>query len=149
LAVDFHKNLDIHIHVPDGAIPKDGPSAGITLVTALTSCLTGIPVKKDLAMTGEITLRGRVMPIGGLKEKVLAAHRAGIKTVIVPEGNRKDIRDIPASVQEELDIVCIEWVDDVLELAMERSPISGGDGEGYVTSQPPPKIERGRPGVHH
>jgi ATP-dependent Lon protease len=149
LAVDFHKNLDIHIHVPDGAIPKDGPSAGITLVTALTSCLTGIPVKKDLAMTGEITLRGRVMPIGGLKEKVLAAHRAGIKTVIVPEENRKDIRDIPASVQEELDIVCIEWVDDVLELAMERSPISGGDGEGYVTSQPPPKIERGRPGVHH
>jgi len=149
LDVDFHKSFDIHIHVPDGAIPKDGPSAGITLVTALTSCLTRIPVKRDIAMTGEITLRGRVMPIGGLKEKILAAHRAGIKTVVVPEENRKDMRDIPASVQEELEIVFVEWVDDVLELALEKSPVSGSGDEDYVANQPPPKIEGGRPGVHH
>ena len=89
------------------------------------------------------------MPIGGLKEKILAAHRAGIKTVVVPEENRKDMRDIPASVQEELEIVFVEWVDDVLELALEKSPVSGSGDEDYVANQPPPKIEGGRPGVHH
>ncbi len=146
---DFHKVFDVHVHVPEGAIPKDGPSAGITLATAMTSSLTGIPVNRDIAMTGEITLRGRIMPIGGMKEKVLAAHRAGIKTVVLPEENRKDMKDIPESVQEDLEFIFVERMDDVLELALVSSPILSADGDDYVSKQPPPTMEGGdRPGVH-
>jgi len=114
----FLENLDIHVHVPEGAIPKDGPSAGITMATTLVSALCRIPVRKDVAMTGEITLRGRVLPIGGLKEKVLAAHRGGIKKVLIPKENEKDIREIPRRVREKLQIVCVEHADEVLREAL-------------------------------
>ncbi|MBH9553109.1 endopeptidase La [Inhella gelatinilytica] len=114
---------DIHIHVPDGATPKDGPSAGAAMTTAIVSALTGIPVRADVAMTGEITLRGEVTAIGGLKEKLLAAHRGGIKTVLIPEENVKDLQDIPDNVKEQLDIQPVRWVEKVLELALERQPV--------------------------
>ncbi|MDE1184374.1 endopeptidase La [Paraburkholderia sp.] len=113
---------DIHIHVPEGATPKDGPSAGIAMTTALVSVLTGIPVRADVAMTGEITLRGEVLPIGGLKEKLLAAHRGGIKLVLIPEENVKDLTDIPDNVKNAIEIVPVRWIDKVLELALERVP---------------------------
>ena len=119
---DFHEKQDIHVHVPEGAIPKDGPSAGIGMVTTLVSVLTGIPVKSTVAMTGEITLRGEVLPIGGLKEKLLAAHRGGIETVIIPEENRKDLKDVPENVLSELDIHPVRWIDQVLDLALSRPP---------------------------
>ena len=118
LAPGFHKKIDIHIHFPEGAIPKDGPSAGITMATCLVSALTRIPVRKDVAMTGEITLRGRVLPIGGLKEKVLAAHRAGVKTVLCPMENKKDIRDIPKVVRNNITIVTVEHMDEVIPVAL-------------------------------
>jgi ATP-dependent Lon protease len=117
----FEKN-DIHVHVPEGAIPKDGPSAGVGMCTALVSALTGIPVRKDVAMTGEITLRGEVLPIGGLKEKLLAAHRAGIKTVLIPEENRKDLTEIPDNVKENLDVKPVRWIDEVLDEALVHAP---------------------------
>jgi len=117
----FEKS-DIHIHVPEGATPKDGPSAGIAMTTALVSVFTGIPVRADVAMTGEITLRGEVLPIGGLKEKLLAAHRGGIKTVLIPEQNVKDLADIPDNVKNKLEIVPVRWIDKVLEIALERQP---------------------------
>jgi ATP-dependent Lon protease len=117
---DFYRHIDIHIHIPEGAIPKDGPSAGITLATALVSALTKIPVRRDVAMTGEITLRGKVLPIGGVKEKLLAAHRAGILTIILPRDNEKDLADIPANIQQEMTIRFVDKVDDVLELALEK-----------------------------
>jgi ATP-dependent Lon protease len=110
---DFFENVDLHIHVPSGAIPKDGPSAGVTILTALVSLLMNKTVRKDLAMTGEITLRGTVLPIGGVKEKVLAAHRAGIKTIILPRWNKKDLVDIPLKVQRD---ISFHFVDDMLEL---------------------------------
>ena len=119
VAEDFYENTDIHIHVPAGAIPKDGPSAGVTMLTALTSLLTGRKVKKDLAMTGEITLRGAVLPIGGIKEKVLAAYRAGIKTIILPEWNRKDMEDIPANIQKAIKFHFVDDMMEVLKLALE------------------------------
>src|SRR5690606_23742143 len=115
---DFHEKYDIHIHVPEGATPKDGPSAGITMATALVSALTGRPVKRDVGMTGEITLRGRVLPIGGLKEKSLSAHRSGITTVIIPKDNEKDIDDIPESVRNELRFISVTHLDEVLEYAL-------------------------------
>ncbi|WNC16670.1 endopeptidase La [Brevibacillus brevis] len=119
---EFHEKNDIHIHVPEGAIPKDGPSAGITMATALVSALTGIPVKKEVGMTGEITLRGRVLPIGGLKEKCMSAHRAGLTTIILPKDNEKDIDDIPESVREELTFYPVEHLDEVLRHALTRQP---------------------------
>ena len=119
---DFYQKHDFHLHVPEGATPKDGPSAGIGMCTAMVSVLTGIPVRADVAMTGEITLRGEVLPIGGLKEKLLAAHRGGIKTVIIPEENRKDLVELPKNIQESLDIKPLRWIDQVLDVALERMP---------------------------
>ncbi|HRA77183.1 MAG TPA: magnesium chelatase domain-containing protein, partial [Burkholderiaceae bacterium] len=119
---DFHEKSDIHIHVPEGATPKDGPSAGIAMTTALVSVLSGIPVRADVAMTGEITLRGEVLAIGGLKEKLLAAHRGGIRTVMIPEENVKDLAEIPDNVKNRLEIVPVKWIDRVLEIALERQP---------------------------
>jgi ATP-dependent Lon protease len=119
---DFYEKKDIHIHLPEGATPKDGPSAGIGLTTALVSALTGIPARADVAMTGEITLRGEVLPIGGLKEKLLAAHRGGIKTVLIPEANVKDLVDIPDNIKKDLQIYPVKWIDQVLELALETMP---------------------------
>ena len=119
---DFHEKRDIHIHVPEGATPKDGPSAGIAMTTALVSVLADVPVRADVAMTGEITLRGEVLAIGGLKEKLLAAHRGGIKTVLIPEENVKDLADIPDNVKNRLEIVPVKWIDRVLEVALERQP---------------------------
>tara|TARA_B110000495_G_scaffold90884_1_gene78512 strand:- start:89 stop:2488 length:2400 start_codon:yes stop_codon:yes gene_type:complete len=119
---DFHKKVDLHIHMPEGATPKDGPSAGIALCTALVSVLTNIPARADVAMTGEITLRGQVLPIGGLKEKLLAAHRGGIRTVLIPEDNRKDLKDIPKVILDALAIHPVQWIDEVLEIALSRQP---------------------------
>ena len=119
---EFHEKRDIHIHVPDGATPKDGPSAGIAMCTALVSCLTGNPVRADVAMTGEISLRGKVLPIGGLKEKLLAAHRGGIKTVLIPKENVKDLEEIPENVKQNLAIHSVETIDEVLGLALENPP---------------------------
>jgi ATP-dependent Lon protease len=118
---------DIHIHFPDGATPKDGPSAGIAITTALVSVFTGIPIRSDVAMTGEITLRGEVLPIGGLKEKLLAAHRGGIKLALIPEENIKDLIDIPDNVKNAIEIVPVRWIDKVLELALERKPVALSD----------------------
>ena len=117
---DFHEKFDLHIHVPEGATPKDGPSAGIAMCTALVSALTKVPVRSEVAMTGEITLRGRVLPIGGLKEKLLAAHRGGITTVIIPDENRKDLADIPENITSSLDIHPVRWIDEVLDIALEH-----------------------------
>lgn len=119
---DFYENKDLHIHVPEGATPKDGPSAGIGMCTALISSLTDIPVRKDVAMTGEITLRGEVLPIGGLKEKLLAAHRGGIKTVIIPKENERNLEDIPKNIKQDLKIVAVKWIDEVIDIALERLP---------------------------
>ena len=118
IADDYHEKMDIHIHIPEGAIPKDGPSAGITMATAVLSAITGIPVRHDLAMTGEITLRGRVLPIGGLKEKSLAASRAGVKTVLFPKENVKDLEEIPSTVRSKMKFIPVESMDEVLEHAL-------------------------------
>jgi len=126
---DVFEKTDIHIHVPEGATPKDGPSAGIAMTTAMVSVFTGIPVRADVAMTGEITLRGEVLPIGGLKEKLLAALRGGIKTVLIPEQNVKDLADIPENVKNGLEIVPVKWIDKVLEIALERHPVPLTDEE--------------------
>ncbi len=120
---DFYEKTDLHIHMPEGATPKDGPSAGIAITTALVSVLSGIPVRADVAMTGEITLRGEVLPIGGLKEKLLAAHRGGIKTVLIPEDNVKDLAEIPDNIKNRLEIIPVKWIDKVLDLALERKPV--------------------------
>jgi ATP-dependent Lon protease len=130
--LDFLQKHDVHLHVPEGATPKDGPSAGIAMATALVSMLTKNPVKADVAMTGEITLRGRVLPIGGLKEKLLAALRGGIRTVIIPEENRKDLVDLPKAVVQGMKIIPARWIDEVLGIALERplSPLApAGQGE--------------------
>ncbi|MBI3044588.1 MAG: endopeptidase La [Betaproteobacteria bacterium] len=133
---DFYQKNDIHIHLPEGATPKDGPSAGIGICTAMVSTLTGIPVRADVAMTGEITLRGEVLQIGGLKEKLLAAHRGGIKTVLIPEENVKDLAEIPENVKNRLDIHPVKWIDTVLELALERKPEALADEEARPALPP-------------
>ena len=126
---ELFEKRDVHVHVPDGATPKDGPSAGAAMTTAFVSALTGIPVRADVAMTGEITLRGEVTAIGGLKEKLLAAHRGGIKTVMIPEENVKDLQDIPENVKNQLEIVPVRWIDRVLEVALESMPVPLPDEE--------------------
>jgi ATP-dependent Lon protease len=140
---------DIHVHVPEGATPKDGPSAGVAMVTSIVSVLTGIPIRRDVAMTGEITLRGRVLPIGGLKEKLLAALRGGLKTVLIPRENEKDLAEIPDNVKKGLTIVPIGNVDELLRHALVTPPVpiewtEEGTGGGSVL---PAKVEDDRPGV--
>ncbi|HFD79881.1 MAG TPA: endopeptidase La [Gammaproteobacteria bacterium] len=134
---DFYQKYDIHVHVPEGATPKDGPSAGVGMCTALVSALTRIPVRADVAMTGEITLRGEVLPIGGLKEKLLAAHRGGITTVLIPEDNAKDLAEIPKNVKDKLDIRPVKWIDEVLEVALQHPPVP-------VTEEAPAKSGKGK-----
>jgi ATP-dependent Lon protease len=119
---DFNQRIDVHIHVPEGATPKDGPSAGIGMATSLASALTGIAVRADVAMTGEITLRGEVLPIGGLKEKLLAALRGGIQTVIIPKENERDLVEMPKNIKQNLDIRPVRWIDEVLEIALADQP---------------------------
>jgi ATP-dependent Lon protease len=119
----YFDKRDIHVHVPEGATPKDGPSAGIAMATSIVSAITGIPIRRDIAMTGEITLRGRVLPIGGLKEKLLAALRAGITTVIIPKDNEKDLIEIPANVKKGLTIIPVSHVDEVIAQALSRKPV--------------------------
>ncbi|MBN8738199.1 MAG: endopeptidase La [Lysobacterales bacterium 69-70] len=143
---EFHQKYDIHIHVPEGATPKDGPSAGIAMCTALVSALTKVPVRSEVAMTGEITLRGRVLPIGGLKEKLLAAHRGGITTVIIPEENKKDLVDIPKNVTETLEIHAVRWIDEVLDIALERPLTPAQKTEsGPVKAAEPKREEAAEP----
>lgn len=134
IKLDIFEKSDIHIHVPEGATPKDGPSAGVAMTVALVSIFTGIPVRADVAMTGEITLRGEVLPIGGLKEKLLAAHRGGIKTVMIPEQNVKDLADIPDNVKNKLEIVPVRWIDKALEIALERMPVPLTDEEAALSA---------------
>ncbi len=129
LKENFHENNDLHVHVPEGATPKDGPSAGVGMCTALVSVLTGIPVRKDVAMTGEITLRGQVLPIGGLKEKLLAAHRGDIGTVIIPKENERDLKEIPDNIKADLDIKPVKWIDEVLEIALAYMPEPAEDNK--------------------
>ena len=135
---DFYQKNDVHIHVPEGATPKDGPSAGIGMCTALVSALTRIPVRSDVAMTGEITLRGEVLPIGGLKEKLLAAHRGGITTVLIPDENTKDLVEIPANIKEKLQIKPVKWIDEVLQVAMRNmpQPVVGTETEAAEGEKP-------------
>jgi ATP-dependent Lon protease len=140
LAKDFYQKLDVHLHVPEGAIPKDGPSAGITMATSLVSALIRVPVRHDLAMTGEITLRGRILPIGGLKEKVLAAHRGGIKTVLVPEENEKDIEDIPSTILKSVDLILVSHMDQVLKKALILA-----DPESLFKNKPEPESKEETP----
>jgi ATP-dependent Lon protease len=141
---DFYQKNDIHIHLPEGATPKDGPSAGIGIVTSMVSVLSGIPVRSDVAMTGEITLRGEVLQIGGLKEKLLAAHRGGIKTVLIPEENVKDLTEIPDNIKNRLEIVPVKWIDKVLEVALERQPDPLSEQD--ESAPPPPKPDE-QPGA--
>jgi len=130
----YHEKHDVHIHVPEGATPKDGPSAGVAMCTALVSVLTEIPVRADVAMTGEITLRGEVLPIGGLKEKLLAARRGGVKTVIIPKENERDLKEVPDNIKEDLEIRPVKWIDEVLAIALEYMPEPLSDEEFLADS---------------
>jgi ATP-dependent Lon protease len=145
---DFYQKHDIHIHLPEGATPKDGPSAGIGIVTSMVSVLAGIPVRSDVAMTGEITLRGEVLQIGGLKEKLLAAHRGGIKTVLIPEENVKDLVEIPDNIKNKLEIVPVKWIDKVLEIALERHPEALSETEEPAPIPPKPDDQTGAVTTH-
>jgi ATP-dependent Lon protease len=137
----------VHIHVPEGATPKDGPSAGIGMCTALVSALTRIPVRSDVAMTGEITLRGEVLPIGGLKEKLLAAHRGGIRTVLIPDENVKDLAEIPDNIKGRLEIKSVKWIDEVLQLALSNMPQpSAAEAEAPADAKQRAKRPGRRPG---
>ena len=138
----FHQKYDVHIHVPEGATPKDGPSAGVGMCTALVSALTDIAVRSDVAMTGEITLRGEVLPIGGLKEKLLAAHRGGISTVLIPHENEKDLVEIPKNIKDKLTIVAVKWIDDVLEHALQHLPLPKAESKGSETESKTPAKEQ-------
>jgi ATP-dependent Lon protease len=137
---DFYQKIDIHIHVPEGAIPKDGPSAGITMATSLVSALTRIPVHNELAMTGEITLRGQVLPIGGLKEKILAAHRGGIKVVLIPRENEKDIEEIPSLILKTVELILVSHMDEVLKRALALS-----DPESLLKKREPSPSSKSEP----
>jgi len=141
IETDFHQNLDVHIHVPEGATPKDGPSAGVGMCTALVSALTDIPVLSDVAMTGEITLRGEILPIGGLKEKLLAAHRGGIGTVLIPHENEKDLVEIPKNIKDKLTIVPVKWIDEVLEHALQHMPMPEASKEDAESESKSPADE--------
>jgi ATP-dependent Lon protease len=149
IKADVFEKSDIHIHVPEGATPKDGPSAGIAMTTALVSIFTGIPVRADVAMTGEITLRGEVLPIGGLKEKLLAAHRGGIKTVLIPEENAKDLTDIPDNVKNKLEIIPVRWIDKVLEIALERQPVALSEEDVAVATATKTDVAVESPAIKH
>jgi ATP-dependent Lon protease len=140
---DFNESFDVHIHVPEGAIPKDGPSAGITMATALVSAFTKIPVRKDLAMTGEITLRGKVLPVGGIKDKVLAAFRAGITEIILPRENDKDLEEIPAEVRDRIEIHQVDSMDDVLRLALDGTPRATQPAQAEELAPPLPPAAPG------
>jgi ATP-dependent Lon protease len=145
MSLDFIRKRDLHIHIPEGAIPKDGPSAGITMATAMASSLTRVAVRKNVAMTGEITLRGKVLPIGGVKEKLLAAHRFGIDTIILPKDNEKDLTEVPEEVRDALCVNLVETIDEVLSLALEDScPTQAATDEGpplWTTEQPSQGIQ--------
>ncbi|MEX0614834.1 MAG: S16 family serine protease, partial [Methylophaga sp.] len=143
IADDFMQTHDLHIHVPEGATPKDGPSAGVGMCTALLSAITGIPVKANVAMTGEITLRGEVLAIGGLKEKLLAAHRGGIDTVLIPKDNVKDLREIPENVKKGLHIIPVQWINEVLEVALQAMPKARQEPEPS-----PAVMTNEKPGFH-
>jgi len=146
LETDYHQKIDVHVHVPEGATPKDGPSAGTGMCTALVSALTKIPVHANVAMTGEITLRGEVLPIGGLKEKLLAAQRGGIETVLIPSENEKDLVEIPENIKEKLDIRPVKWIDEVLEIALERSPqVTVKTAAAPAAAEPTKELERRAP----
>jgi ATP-dependent Lon protease len=145
---DFYQKNDIHIHLPEGATPKDGPSAGIGIATSMVSVLSGIPVRSDVAMTGEITLRGEVLQIGGLKEKLLAAHRGGIKTVLIPEENTKDLAEIPDNIKNKLEIVPVKWIDKVLEIALERQPDPLPEHDDSAPIPPKPDDQAGAVRTH-
>jgi len=148
VADDYFEKHDLHVHVPEGATPKDGPSAGIGMVTALASVMTGIPVRAEVAMTGEITLRGKVLAIGGLKEKLLAAHRGGIKTVIIPKENEKDLKEVPENILQDLNVVPVDWIDEVLDLALESKP-EPVIGEIITNEEKSSKKDdQGRPSTH-
>jgi len=135
---DFFAKYDLHIHVPAGAIPKDGPSAGVTIATSLVSLLTGRTVRPDVAMTGEITLRGKALPVGGIKEKVLAARRAGVRTVILPRRNEKDLADLPASIRSEMQFHLIDRVDEAIEVALQPVPAAMRPAAPARAASPPP-----------
>jgi len=139
---DFYSNIDFHVHLPEGATPKDGPSAGIGICTAMVSALTKIPVRSDVAMTGEITLRGEVLPIGGLKEKLLAASRGGIKHVLIPVDNEKDLVEIPDNIKGNLQIRPVKWIDEVLQFALTRQPTPLASA---VTAEIKPEVEVAKP----